>query len=92
MNELISLSVRFPRMTVRTLAILRTIKENEGLTIRQLSKVMGVDERSVLTTIRRLGEGKAGNFDSELIQSKPHPNDRRSRLFYLSSEGRRMLR
>ncbi|MGI0118651.1 MarR family transcriptional regulator [Zooshikella sp. RANM57] len=90
-KKLINLSNQYPRLTVRTLATLMAIGENEGCSVSELSHYMGVNEKNVATTIRRLEEGRAGNPGDKLIRVKQYPDDKRYKLIHLTAKARRIL-
>ena len=91
MKELMNLSAASPRMTIRTLAALKAIKDYEGLSIRKLSDLMGISERCLFKTIERLEDGRAGNLGVQLVRSEPDPWDSRSRSIYITTEGLKVL-
>lgn len=70
-KKLVNLSNQYPRLTVRTLATLMAIGENEGCSVSELSQFMGVNEKNVATTIRRLLED--GGQDESCYGVHDHP-------------------
>ncbi|MCX4026409.1 MarR family winged helix-turn-helix transcriptional regulator [Spartinivicinus marinus] len=90
-KKLTKLSKQHPRLTVRTLATLMAIKDNEGCSVSELSQFMGVNEKNVATTIRRLEEGREGSGDVKLIKVKQNKEDKRFKLIWLTAKGKSLL-
>ncbi|MCX4028431.1 winged helix DNA-binding protein [Endozoicomonas sp. SM1973] len=91
-KKVINLSLKYPRITVRTLATLAAIGDNEGSSVSEIAQRMEVGEKNVATTIRRLEEGRAGNPDEQLIRVKQDAKDKRFKLIYLTAKGRNILK
>ena len=89
-NKLTKLSQQHPRLTVRTLATLMAIKDNEGCSVNELSKFMGVPEKNVATTIRRLEDGRDSG-SVKLIKVKQDKDDKRFKLIWLTAKGKNLL-
>ena len=88
-KQLTHLSSQHPRLTVRTLATLMAINDNEGCSVSELSNFMGVPEKNVATTIRRLEEGRDSNI--KLIRVKQNKEDKRFKLIWLTAKGKSLL-
>ncbi|MDE1465333.1 MarR family winged helix-turn-helix transcriptional regulator [Spartinivicinus poritis] len=90
-KKLTQLSTQHPRLTVRTLATLMAINDNEGCSISELSQFMKVNEKNVATTIRRLEEGRDSG-DVKLIKVKQDKDDKRFKLIWLTAKGKALVK
>ncbi|WP_163834933.1 MarR family winged helix-turn-helix transcriptional regulator [Spartinivicinus ruber] len=90
-KKLAKLSKEHPRITIRTLATLMAINDNEGCSVSELSQFMGVNEKNVATTIRRLEEGRDSG-DVKLIKVKQNKDDKRFKLVWLTAKGKALLK
>ena len=90
-KKLTQLSQQHPRLTVRTLATLMAINDNEGCSVSELSQFMKVNEKNVATTIRRLEEGRDSG-DVKLIKVKQNKEDKRFKLIWLTAKGKALVK
>ncbi|WP_163837009.1 MarR family winged helix-turn-helix transcriptional regulator [Spartinivicinus ruber] len=91
-KKLTKLSQEHPRITIRTLATLMSINDNEGCSVSELSQFMGVNEKNVATTIRRLEEGRDSAGSVKLIKVKQNKDDKRFKLVWLTAKGKALLK
>ncbi|NYZ70225.1 MarR family transcriptional regulator [Endozoicomonas sp. SM1973] len=90
-KKLVTLSNQNPRLTIRTLATLMAINDNEGCSVSELSQFMKVNEKNVATTIRRLEEGRDSG-DVKLIKVKQSKDDKRFKHIWLSAKGKALVK
>jgi DNA-binding MarR family transcriptional regulator len=79
-------------MTAATLRVLLTIAANPGISSTKLTEKVGLPSSTISQTVSRLGKyGMGDKAGLGLVVSEENPQDRRIRLFTLSSKGEKVL-
>lgn len=80
-----------PLLNITQEAILRVLKENGRLTLKELKVLLNLDTYQISRLLTSVESFRNGNFEISLIKREPHGADKRQWVISLSEEGQKML-
>ena len=76
-----------PRLTLRQAILFLYVCENEGLSLHELAFVSRVGDATTSRGVKMLSSEDPEQIPAPLLSVRPHPDDRRIVLIYLSEQG-----
>ncbi len=80
-----------PLLTITQEAVLRLLKENGSLTLKELKGLLNLDTYQISRLLSSIESFRGGNTETSLIKREPHKVDKRQWVISLSGDGQKVL-
>jgi DNA-binding MarR family transcriptional regulator len=82
LNQAFRRRIAHLKITPDQFTVLRTLREHDGISQRQLARLMASDPNTIASLLERMER-------NTLVRRMPHPTDRRAHQLHISAGGRR---